>query len=95
MLKSYKGKGWRYGSWIGWFAFERHAPWKVRDYLQELAKARRGSPSSVDKAPRCQSIRIQRTTGVVNTLTNTGDSCDVLAGKGLNADSDGHMRAEV
>ena len=32
---------------------------------------------------------------MVNTLTNTGDNCDVLAGKGLNADSEGHMRAEV
>lgn len=27
---------------------------------------------------------------MVNTLTNTGDYCDVLAGKGLNANSDGH-----
>ena len=66
---------------MGWFAFERNAPWLVRDYLEELA--RRGSPSVVGKAPRCQSTRIQRTTGVVNTLTNTGGNCDVLAGKVL------------
>lgn len=69
VLKPYKGKAGGVGG-IGWFAFERNAPWLVRDYLEELA--RRGAPSEAGKAPRCQSIRIWRTTGVVNTLTNTG-----------------------
>lgn len=69
-MKPYKGRGWRCGSWTGWFALERHATWQVRDYLQELAKAGSSSPSGVGKAPRCQSIRIQ-INALVNTLVNT------------------------